>query len=519
MAPAQHPKSVGIWIRVSTEDQARGDSPEHHEQRARLYAEAQEYDVREVYRLDAVSGKSVMEHPEAQRMLADVRSGKIRGLIFSKLARLARNTRELLDFADIFREHDAALISLQESLDTGTAAGRFFYTLIGGLAEWERSEIADRVAASVPIRAKLGKPLGGPGIYGYHWQDGKLVPHPDEAPIRRLMYELYLEHRRKKTVVKILNDRGYRTRKGKKYVAKVFEDLIRDPTAKGLRRANYTTRRETGKYQRKAETEWIYVPVEPIVSEELWEECNRILLSQKEGVKTPGPRPHHLFGGVVRCTCGDKMYARRATGKYACSSCSMKIPAADLEAIYHTQLEGALTSADVAAYLDRAEESIAEYERLMAVRADERERVQKDIDRLYDLYLSGEIPKEGFGTKLSPMEERQKQIDTQLLELQVQIDIAKIARVNRDHMLSEAQALHDKWPYLPDEDKRYIIQNVTDEIVVGKDEIQILLKNLPLRGNADAKGTYKVGSPEGWLWTRMIEEALSASARLTTSRG
>src|SRR5512141_825298 len=92
-------KAVGIWIRVSTEDQAKGESPEHHEKRARLYAEAKGWKVEEVYHLEAVSGKSVMEHPETQRMLADARDGHITGLIFSKLARLARNTRELLDFS------------------------------------------------------------------------------------------------------------------------------------------------------------------------------------------------------------------------------------------------------------------------------------------------------------------------------------------------------------------------------------------------------------------------------------
>jgi site-specific DNA recombinase len=56
-------KAVGIWIRVSTEDQARGESPEHHEKRARLYAEAKGWDVKIVYHLEAVSGKSVMGHP------------------------------------------------------------------------------------------------------------------------------------------------------------------------------------------------------------------------------------------------------------------------------------------------------------------------------------------------------------------------------------------------------------------------------------------------------------------------
>jgi len=105
-------KPVGIWIRVSTEDQAHGESPEHHERRARFYAESKEWKVKEVYHLEAVSGKSVKDHPETQRMVRDIKSGHITGLIFSKLARLARNTRELLDFADIFREHNADLISL-----------------------------------------------------------------------------------------------------------------------------------------------------------------------------------------------------------------------------------------------------------------------------------------------------------------------------------------------------------------------------------------------------------------------
>src|SRR4051794_38217974 len=93
-------KIVGIWIRVSTEDQAKGDSPEHHEKRARAYAEAKSWEVITVYNLAGVSGKKVMQHSEAIRMLSDIKNGRISGLIFSKLARLARNTKELLEFAE-----------------------------------------------------------------------------------------------------------------------------------------------------------------------------------------------------------------------------------------------------------------------------------------------------------------------------------------------------------------------------------------------------------------------------------
>ena len=332
-------KAVGIWIRVSTEDQARGESPVHHEKRARYYAESKDWKVIEVYHLEGVSGKSVLAHPEAQRMLGDVKHGRIAGLIFSKLARLARNTRELLEFSDLFRAANADLISLEEAIDTSTPAGRLFHTMISAMAQWEREEIAARCAASVPIRAKLGKPLGGRAPFGYQWQGRQLVLNPKEAPVRKRMFELFLEHRRIGTVATLLNAAGHRTREGKLFGKTTVERLLTDPTAKGRHRLNYTTARSGDGVTIKPEEEWVFTEVEPIVSEGTWDKCRALIEEREKKAKPTARKPVQLFAGVTFCQCGQKMYVPSNTPKYVCQKCRNKIPVADLDAVFHEQLK------------------------------------------------------------------------------------------------------------------------------------------------------------------------------------
>jgi site-specific DNA recombinase len=474
-------KPVGIWLRVSTENQAKGDSPEHHEKRARYYAESRDWDVVEVYHLEAVSGKSVIEHPEARRMLKDVRSGRITGLIFSKLARLARNTKELLEFSDIFREVDADLISLQESIDTSTPAGRLFYTMIAAMAQWEREEIADRVSASIAVRAKLGKPLNGKVPFGYCWKDKKIVPHPAEAPVRRLIYELFLEHGRKKTVARLLNEAGHRTRDGSQWSDTSVGRLIADPTAKGLHRANYTRRAAGNRpYEIKSEDEWVWTEVEAVVPEEVWEKCNELLRERKQKQNRPGKRPVHLFAGITHCHCGRKMYVPSNSPKYVCQSCRNKIPVMDLEAVFYEQLKGFfLSPQEIAAHLAKADEKIAEKEEVLRVLEKEHAKVEDEIQRIYRLYSEGGLTAEGFGKFYRPLEERQRQLDDELPRLQAEVDVRKINNLSGDRVLSEAKDLYGRWPDLTRDEKRRIVESISEKIVVGKDDIDITLCYLP----------------------------------------
>lgn len=473
-------KQVGIWIRVSTEDQAQGESPEHHEKRARYYAESKGWQVKEIYHLEAVSGKSVMGQPETQRMLNDINNGHITGLIFSKLARLARNTKELLEFAEIFRDCDADLVSLQESIDTSSPAGRLFYTMIAAMAQWEREEIADRVAASIPIRAKLGKPLGGKAVFGYKWEDKVLVPDPSEAPIRKLIYELFLEHHRKKRVARLLNEAGYRTREGALFSSIAIERLLRDSTAKGLHRANYTKNIGGNRCILKPKDDWIYTNVEPIVSEDLWAQCNLILDDQEKKNKRPAKKAVHLFTGFVFCECGSKMYVPSGSPKYTCSKCHNKIGVADLEEVFQAQLKSFFFSpTDIQDYLSQADQVIKEKEELLQGLVDEEHKIKQEMSKVYKLYVDDEITSKGFGDWYKPLEERQQQVADHIPEIQAEIDFLKIQYLSSDEVLQEARDLYSRWPKLTQDEKRKIVEGITEQIIVEDDEVTINLCYLP----------------------------------------
>lgn len=425
-------KNIGIWIRVSTDMQVKDDSPEHHEQRARMYAEAKGWNVITVYRLEAMSGKSVMNYAETKRMLKDIHDGIISGLIFSKLARLTRNTKELLEFSDIFRGYNADLISLGESIDTSTPAGRMFYTMIAAMAQWEREEIAERVKASIPIRVKMGKPLSGSTPYGYTWVNKEFVIDPQTAPVRKLMYEIFLKTKRKKTTAKELNSLGYRTNTGKEFTNTTIGRLLRDPSAKGIRRANYTTGDGTISIL-KPQSEWLEIPCPPLVSEEMWEACNKILDDQKFNRIPMSKKTVHLLAGFVMCACGNKMYVFNEAPVYKCKKCRRKIDVSDID----------------------------DKEGLLKQQHSELAKLKKRLAEMIDLRLDGELSKDRFKELYTPLEEQMQQIETQLPELEAEVDFLKIQYLSAGTVLQEAKDLYNNWDQLPFPERRSIVETIT----------------------------------------------------------
>lgn len=477
-------KNVGIWIRVSTDDQAKGESPEHHEQRARMYAELKGWRVLEVYDLAGVSGKTVIEHPEAQRMLQDVKSGKIQALIFSKLARLARNTKELLQLAEFFKNHDADLVSIEMNIDTSNPAGRLLFTVIAGLTEWEREEISARVKASVKTRAKMGKSTGGIPPYGYKWVNKKLQLDLKEAPVRKKMFELFDEHKRVKVVVKKINEMGYRTRKGKPFAPTTVKRLLMDTIAKGIRRVNYTY--SIGKHkhaQIKDESEWIFVEVPQIVSVELWERCNEILKEDyREKKRTKQVK--RIFSGYMFCGCGSKMYVtynhKINYKKYVCLKCRNKISMDDAEAIFKEYLQDFLfNEEEIKKEIERFEGEITQQEKDLERMKSELEKLNIKLSNIMELFQEGQIMKKAFAKHYNPVFEQAEQKEVAIARLETEIQIQKGQILSSDALINDAKNLHTMWDNLSFEEKRSIIENVLYSYTVKDDKIEIIFNHLP----------------------------------------
>jgi site-specific DNA recombinase len=461
-------KNVGIWIRVSTESQAQSDSPEIHLQRARAYALAKGWNALKIYNLAGVSGKAVMEHSEAKRMMADIKGGHISGLIFSNLSRLSRNLREIQDFGDFFRQNNADLISLNEAIDTSTAGGRMFFNLLGVFAQWYREDITDKIHASFLTRAKLGKLLNSNVPYGYKVVKGQMVQHPDEAPIRREAYELFLQHHRKYTVAEMLNAKGYRTRKNRQWKNTQIADILTDGSAKGVHFFNRIKRTKAWTGTLKPEAEWGRIECEPIVTEELWQQVNQILEAQQKSYKKPGRVPAHPFSRLVWCKCGGRMYARTDSPKYLCRACNNKFPLSDLELVFRNELKAFFASPEkLSTDLAQAEQTLKQREALIASHQQAIQKVRDEMKQTHQLYLEGQITKQGFGDFYKPAEERLNQLVAELPKLQAEIDLLKVNQLSAEDIASEAGTLYDRWPQLTIDDRRKIAEAMCEKITIG----------------------------------------------------
>jgi DNA invertase Pin-like site-specific DNA recombinase len=151
-----HMQAIG-YVRVSTDRQAeQGVSLEAQEAKIRAMATVQGADLDEVIVDGGESAKS-LNGPGLQRLLALINAGKVQAVIVAKLDRLARSVKDLCGLLELFEKRKVALISVAESLDTGSAAGRLVITIMAAVSQWEREAIGERTRDALTHKRPQGE--------------------------------------------------------------------------------------------------------------------------------------------------------------------------------------------------------------------------------------------------------------------------------------------------------------------------------------------------------------------------
>lgn len=218
-------KAAG-YVRVSTKDQAE-NGVSLKDQKAKIQAMCvvrgdELIDIIE----DEESGKD-LNRPGFQQIQRMVEDHEVDVVIIAKLDRLTRSVGDLAHLLALFDKHGVALVSLAESLDTQSAAGRLVINVMGAVAQWEREVISERTKAALAYKKSKGQRVGNIP-FGFELGEGKqLIPNLREQSLIRLIRREREKGASYRAIAGVLNNCEYKTRTGGKWRHESVEDVYK----------------------------------------------------------------------------------------------------------------------------------------------------------------------------------------------------------------------------------------------------------------------------------------------------
>ena len=338
-------KRYAIYKRVSTTEQAeKGYSLEEQERTLREAVESIDGEVSEVYEDAGISGKNITGRPGIQRLLQDVKDGKIDVVICWKYNRIARNMLDLLEVAKFLESYNVGLRSLSEPFQTETKEGRFLFNMMAAVGEFERGTISENVKMGMLARARTGKWNGGI-VLGYDvvktgieekGQSSRLEVNQEEANIVKTIFDMYAKGNGYKAIANALNKQGYKSKKNNDFAVATIREILRNPIYIG--KIRYNVRQNWNEKRRKnINPDPIIVDGEheAIIDLATWEKV-QFNLSQSEGKPTRIYDGEFPLTGILRCPqCGAGMVigrtsklrkdgTRKRTAYYVCGASKNK---------------------------------------------------------------------------------------------------------------------------------------------------------------------------------------------------
>ena len=496
-------KSAGIYIRVSTFDQAReGFSLREQEERLKEFCKFKRYNIYKVYQDAGISAKND-KRPAYQEMIEDVKKGNINVIVALKLDRLTRSVYDIEKLMKFVNDYECDIDCMADESNTTTSNGRMVMRIMTSVSQNEIEKCSERTKFGMAGAIKNGHIPNRTGL-GFKRENKKLVPDPLTKDIIVRIFDLYLEGKSHQAIANIYNK--------EKVLGKTnwYDSTIQKILSNELYKGDYVNGKRT-----KHPTYYENV-IEPIVSKEKWESCQYQKLRNARHYERTAT---YLFTNKLKCSkCGNyvggkasvkkklnkKYYyykcgnflgghaTTKTNGKkyyyYKCNTCKTYFNEIDIEKeLKAFMLELAKQDDLINNYYtpfikSKLEDKTEDYKK-------EIKDLDKQLDRIKTAYIKGVIKLEDFDKEIkhieyqkSDLEKRQKeQKQYELLSFTLN-DLLIIQDMQEIEFYTNPDVLNN-WSNKSKEEKQKIIGKYIDNITIEKKNNKFEISNIEFRKN------------------------------------
>lgn len=497
-------KRAILYARVSGDDRANATSSlEGQLEMCRARAAERGYQVVAEFAEDEVSGARI-DAPELNRALDMARVGQFDVLIVRELDRLSRSlAKQLIVEEDLRRAGVHIEYVLGEYADT--PEGQLNKNIKAVVAEYERLKVAERMTRGRFRKVEEGgilvhgnPPFGYECVRSEQGRRFELVISEVQAEIVRLIFQWYVhEGLTARAVALRLNDMGIPSPRGKKWYPSVVQNMLKSETYAGVWR--YGKRRAEG---RNPVDSQIVVTVPAIVDRTTWDATQARCAANSEGAFR-NLKYNYLLRNRARChACGGSMGIGgvRPGGRYAYYQCvaarsSWVTNSCEMHRLFRTDVVDAITwnwvsgllldpgavEVGYARYVARLEDELGPIRRQADLTRSVLEGEQAKLNRLLDLYLSGDMPRELLIERKERLESAVSSLRAQYDALTLQINAAEVGRTDMVTLQEFVGAIGAKMSALDSESdftiKRELVEglDVRAMLAVEEDEQVIYL--------------------------------------------
>ena len=473
-------KSAGIYIRVSTFDQAReGFSLREQEERLKEFCKFKRYNIYKVYQDAGISAKND-KRPAYQEMIEDVKKGNINVIVALKLDRLTRSVYDIEKLMKFVNDYECDIDCMADESNTTTSNGRMVMRIMTSVSQNEIEKCSERTKFGMAGAIKNGHIPNRTGL-GFKRENKKLVPDPLTKDIIVRIFDLYLEGKSHQAIANIYNK--------EKVLGKTnwYDSTIQKILSNELYKGDYVNGKRT-----KHPTYYENV-IEPIVSKEKWESCQYQKLRNARHYERTAT---YLFTNKLKCSkCGNFLGGHATTktnGKkyyyYKCNTCKTYFNEIDIEKelkafILELAKQDDLINNYYTTFIkSKLEDKTEDYKK-------EIKDLDKQLDRIKKAYIKGVVKLEDFDKEIkhieyqkSDLEKRQKgqkqyeDLSFTLNDLLIIQDIQEIEFYTNPDVLNN-------WSNKSKEDKQKIIGKYIDNITIEKKNNKFEISNIEFRKN------------------------------------